>query len=114
MLATAVGCCELGRAGDSRGGTPSQSRGQRPYVLLQSVLNLLPLQVMVGAASTLRREWDHSRPPNIDKAPVTPQESVSLPPSLPTLAQGPLGALRVCQAATESPVELINVHLFIH
>lgn len=35
MLATAVGCCELGRAGDSRGGTPSQSRGQRPYVLLQ-------------------------------------------------------------------------------
>lgn len=74
----------------------------------------LPLQVMVGAASTLRREWDHSRPPNIDKAPVTPQESVSLPPLLPTLAQGPLGALRVCQAATESPVELINVHLFIH
>lgn len=102
MLGTAVGCCELGGQEMAAEVVPlSQSRRQRPCVCLQS--STLPLQVMVGAAPTLQREWDHSRSPVIDKAPVTPQGSVSLPPSPPTLTQGPLGTQDVCQGCHRIP-----------
>lgn len=85
MLGTAVGCCELGGQEIAAEVVPlSQSRKQRSYVCLQS--STLAFEGDGGgAAPTLQREWDHSKSPNIDKVPVTPQGSMSLPPSPPTL-----------------------------
>lgn len=51
MLGTAVGCCERGGQEMAAEVAPLS---QRPFVPLQS--SALPLQVMVGAASTLERE----------------------------------------------------------
>lgn len=66
MLGAAVGCCEL----VAEVAPWSQSRGRD--LMYPYSLQPLPLQMMVWAAPTLQREWVHSRPPNIERAPVTP------------------------------------------